>query len=183
MEQTPHPVHDTGKGKFNTVTGGIIDIHNPEPAMFNLIDIASGLSKICRFGGQCKHFYSVAQHCVIVAALSPVGYKLEGLMHDATEAYLGDVIKPLKLILGETYVNIEKRFETAIIKAFNLNKTYLESIKPYDMMALEVEAEYLLFDNTQQWQFNMQSLGLGTELWAPDKAKAEFIKAFGNYRR
>lgn len=182
-KDTAHPVLATEVGRFNTVTGEIIDIHNPVPSMFNIVDIASGLSKVCRFGGQCKHFYSVAQHSVFVASMCPQPAKLEGLMHDATEAYIGDIIKPLKNILGDSYRNIEKRFEEAIAAAFNLSADHAEVIKYFDGQALEVEAELLLFDNPVVWDLNMRTCDLPTKMLTPEEAKAEFIKAFGKYRR
>ena len=59
-------------------------------------DIARGLSLTCRFAGQCQHFYSVAEHSINVMRLVPQEHKLCALLHDAPEAYLGDMSRPLK---------------------------------------------------------------------------------------
>lgn len=173
----------TDVGKFNTITGEIIDIHNPKPEMFNIVDIASALSKICRFGGQCSSFYSVAQHCVMVAGMVADDYALEGLMHDASEAYLGDVIKPLKIILGDAYEKIEQRFSDVIAEAFGLKKEAENSIKHYDRIALELEFDLLLLNRKEDWVHSAKSMGLPTEILTPEEAKSEFIKAYGKYRR
>lgn len=119
--------------------GRVIDILDPKPEDIKIEDIANALSKLCRFNGIIKDFYSVAQHCcscVDMAVSEGVSDKkklLALLLHDASEAYCGDVIRPLKVLLGETYSIIEGRFEDVIEKALNVeiyrNK---EFIKNYD---------------------------------------------------
>ncbi|WP_407605347.1 NAD(P)-binding domain-containing protein, partial [Pseudomonas aeruginosa] len=64
-------------------------------------DIAHGLAYQCRFNGQTQVFYSIAQHSLIVASLVPPPLRLAALLHDAAEAYLGDMVKPLKVLLPE----------------------------------------------------------------------------------
>ena len=80
----------------NLFSGIVIDPFDPCPGLIRIADIAHALSMLCRFNGHCRHFYSVAEHSVRVAARCPKGLRLEGLLHDAVEAYLGDV-KPLSL--------------------------------------------------------------------------------------
>lgn len=72
----------------------------------NIEDIAHALANICRWTGHTSRFYSVAEHCIRAAAIAPSGCKLHVLMHDATEAYLGDVATPLKQLLPK-YQEIE----------------------------------------------------------------------------
>jgi 5'-deoxynucleotidase YfbR-like HD superfamily hydrolase len=134
-----HPVHQTHDGFFNTVSGRKISIHEPTVQMIDIKDIAHGLSHVCRFGGQVRYHYSVAQHSILVMKLAPDHLKFAALMHDATEAYLGDVIKPLKNVIGKAYTDIEDRFERVICERFSLTKEELEAIKPYDKEALEIE--------------------------------------------
>ena len=84
-------------------------------------DIAHHLSLLCRFNGGCREFYSVAQHSVHVAQVLPDRLKLRGLLHDATEAYLGDVVSPLKDCLPQ-YRAMEATLWRVVCKKFNLPK-------------------------------------------------------------
>jgi hypothetical protein len=137
------PVHQVYDGLFNSYSGHIINLHHPEKSTIEILDIAEALSRICRFGGHCRAFYSVAQHSVFVAALCPVHLKKAALLHDAAEAYLGDVIKPLKVILGDTYGKLEEKFETEIFLRFGISHQDAQAVKEFDRMALEIESEAL----------------------------------------
>lgn len=86
----------TKKYHMLTFTGKHINPFEIEPDDIDIIDIGQALSKICRFGGHIKHFYSVAQHSIYVSLFCNPEHALYGLLHDATEAYCGDVIRPIK---------------------------------------------------------------------------------------
>lgn len=171
-----HPVHQTHDGFFNTVSGKRINIHNPTVDMIDINDIAHALSNICRFGGHVKEFYSVAQHSLLVYYLAPIDLRtcFAALMHDATEAYCHDVIKPLKNILGKPYEEIEKRFEAVICERFEIDAKDFTTIKPYDKQALEIEHGYF-------WKGDLSLIRcFGTErtCWPPDIAKEMFLGQF-----
>lgn len=140
------PVHSHFQGKFNTCTGRTIDLNDPDPESLHIDDIARSLSRICRFGGHSSAFYSVAQHSVLIAALCKPAFGQWALMHDAAEAYLGDVIKPLKVLLEPHYRLIEERFEAAIIKRFDIlyDTGIKKEIKRLDSLMLEYEHEALI---------------------------------------
>ncbi len=142
-----HPIHACDDGKFNTSSGKVIDLHYPTVEMIDIEDIARSLSNICRFGGHVNQFYSVAEHSMLVCALAPQELKPYALLHDATEAYLGDVIKPLKNIIGSPYDLMEQTFEHRICQRFGLNSDLMRHIKPFDLKALEVESEALQRSN------------------------------------
>jgi len=75
---------------IQTYSGKRIDFENPDPDQIDIVDIAHGLSNLCRFSGQSKYFYSVAQHSFYVSLVCKEN-KLQALLHDATEAYMADV--------------------------------------------------------------------------------------------
>lgn len=108
-------------------------------------DIAHALSNYCRFGGHTKHFYCVAQHSCLVHDNMPDQrvLRLQALLHDATEAYLGDVVKPLKMVLAD-YRRIERRLERIIMKRFGLPSSLLPQVKAADLTALATEKRDLI---------------------------------------
>lgn len=85
-----------------TRTGKKFRPFNPRIEDIDIEDIAHALSNICRFNGHVNQFYSVAEHSILVSVLCPDELKLKGLLHDAAEAYLGDVPSPLKMDHHET---------------------------------------------------------------------------------
>ncbi|QNK63969.1 hypothetical protein H7F33_05610 [Pedobacter sp. PAMC26386] len=153
METKYLNVNDNGKGLFNTRSGLLVDLNNPTIDMICSEDIAHALNRICRFGGHTMGHYSVGEHSILVAALAPAELKLEALLHDASETYLGDVIKPLKNILGKAYTDIEDRFSSVILRKYNLNKERLKQIKPFDKQALEFEHAAYIMDSYPALQF------------------------------
>lgn len=173
-------IHDHHLAKFNTYSGFEIDLLQPTEASIDINDIAHALSNICRFGGHCAPFYSVAQHSLIVAALAPQHLKLAALLHDAPEAYLGDVIKPLKTLLGNNYAQYEELFEVAIGNKYGVDYVDLMSIKEYDLLALEIEHEALQKRSFTRLLSVMFENGLLENDWAytPPVAEKEFMRAF-----
>lgn len=170
-----HPVHKVYDGVFNSNSGLIVDLLNPTADMISIVDIASALSKICRFGGHSNDFYSVAQHSVIVANMAPAYLCKEALLHDAAEAYLGDVIKPLKIILGDNYKQLEDRFMEAVIEKFSLSRERLAEVKAYDLEALTVEDEYFMGDCGSLWNATMSRINVNPHTWTHQQAFSKFM--------
>ena len=81
-------------------SGAWFDFLDPESSDFAIEDIAAGLSNICRYAGQCSGFYSVAEHSLLVSEVA-FDHAYAALMHDAAEAFIGDVTRPLKQLLPD----------------------------------------------------------------------------------
>lgn len=112
---------------------------------FCVDDIAKALSKICRYGGHCAYFYSVAEHSVLVSRIMEkwnLGDPMEGLMHDASEAYLSDIVGPFKQLLPD-YAQLEKSIEGKLQRHFGLPRK-TAGCKEADLIALMVEGRALL---------------------------------------
>lgn len=100
---------------IGTYTGGDFYPLDPDPGAVNLSDIANGLANTCRYAGQCQFYYSVATHSLYVSEeLAEQGGKLQlyGLLHDAAEAYVSDVPRPVKRELEKF-----ERIETDVLDA------------------------------------------------------------------
>lgn len=138
-------------GHMVTGSGQEINLFNPDPDKISIMDISGSLSKICRFGGNINSFYSVAQHSCLVAWLAPPQLSQAALMHDAAEAYCGDVIRPLKSMLGYKYAEIEEKMLRAIFTRFSIDYGQLQHVKQYDDQALEME-EQALFNRKETFQ-------------------------------
>ena len=145
--------------KIITASGMVFDILNPSKDDISVNDIAHALSMQCRFNGHCKKFYSVAQHSVRVAQLlSDAGYSARhvklALIHDATEAYIGDVVTPLKNQLDK-YIEIEKAVDSVIREKFDLGGNVDEEygiVKQADQAMLYAERRDLLEASDMKWE-------------------------------
>jgi 5'-deoxynucleotidase YfbR-like HD superfamily hydrolase len=135
---------------IQTHSGLFFDFLNPQRDQIDIRDIAIALSNVCRFTGHVDAFYSVAQHSVHVSRLVPPEHAFAGLMHDAAEAYIGDVAKPLKLLLPD-YKAIEDRVEAAVFAAFGLPAKLPECVKRADLVALSTEKRDLKRHSPQLW--------------------------------
>lgn len=133
-----------------TRTGVRFDLLNPTPDMIRPEDIAFALARICRFNGHTRGHYSVAEHSIRVAALVPAEHQLAALLHDAPEAYIGDVSSPLKALLPE-YREIEQRIWSAICQRFGISTELPQCIKQADLIMLATERRDLMPYHTELW--------------------------------
>ena len=115
-------------------------------------DIAHGLAYQCRFNGQTCDFYSVAQHSLIVASIVPPPMQLAALLHDSAEAYLGDMVKPLKVLLPE-FARIEEQVTEIIAAAFGVDFSDYVAIKKADLVALATEKRDLMPYSVESWDY------------------------------
>lgn len=132
-------------------SGHYFDLLDAANSRFTLGDIAHGLAQTCRFAGQCRRFYSVAEHSWHASFLVPDVLRLAALMHDAAEAFIGDVTRPLKSLLPE-YRAIEKRIEAVIAARFGLGDLCNHpEVKRADLALLAAEQAALMPAHADSW--------------------------------
>ena len=135
---------------MQTHAGLAFDLLTPTPAMVRPGDVAHALARVNRFGGHTTRPLSVAQHSLIVAEIMASGLGvanptllLQGLVHDAPEAYVGDLPSPLKALLPE-YQEIEARVWRACAPRFHVPEALDEAVKQADRLACRAEAHAFL---------------------------------------
>ena len=170
---------------IQTVSGRWVNPFDPDPEQLDAGDIARALANQCRFGGHCRVFYSVAQHSVIVSQLveqrgGDVEDVFAALMHDAGEAYLGDMPHPLKhrSPLGAAFKAAEDHLEQAIRARFRIRADVPE-IKRADRALLATERRAF---SAETWHWpeldGVEPLDLELTAWAPDEAAQAFAERY-----
>lgn len=164
-----------------TFTGGPFSYEDIRAENICIEDIAHALGNLCRYAGHAKRFYSVAEHCVLLSKADNMpGTPLARLLHDAVEAYITDLPRPLKGFLPN-YKHIEHQIDAVIAKKYGVD---FGPVKPGDTKMIEIEAPVLMHDNFFEIH-NMNNPGAplvprsdsAIEIigWSPDVAAFEFI--------
>ena len=158
---------------------------DPRTEEIKTVDIAHALSLLCRGNGHTSHFYSVAQHsinCALEAKNRSLSNRIQlaCLLHDASEAYISDITRPVKKLLSE-YIEIEEKLQGMIYKAFNLaniTPEELMAVKEIDDAMLNQEMEILLgvsrINNlvlSQKYDLSFRNM---------DEVKTEFLALFNS---
>jgi uncharacterized protein len=172
--------HAMNSPYVSTFLGNRFFLTSPHIDDVAIEDIAHGLAYQCRFNGQTSAFYSVAQHSLMVMSLVPEPLHFQALLHDAAEAYLGDMVKPLKQLFPEFGV-IESRVMDIIGQRFAIDLTRLDpAIKRADMVALATEKRDLMPYSTEAWSYleGIEALPDIIEPMGPQAAKEAFLLAF-----
>lgn len=157
---------------------------SPQADSIDIFDIAHALSMTCRYGGHCRRFYSVAQHSVLVASMASPEKALRALMHDAPEAYTGDLVRPIKKHAElAAFTWVEEIVERAICAKFDLPFPIMDAdIKRLDNRILLDEREQIMLPTDDDWHLDeYKPLGVMIEYWPPDVARNRFIIAFHSY--
>jgi hypothetical protein len=162
---------------MQTFSGGAVWPTDMKPEDVNIYDIAHGLSKLCRYGGQCLRFYSVGEHSVHVCDAAPDEHKLTALLHDASEAYLVDVPRPLKPALLN-YKELEGAIEQAVAQRFGTAYPLPPEVKTLDNRILADERFQNMAKPPRPWVDNGEALGVRLQFWTPEKAAFEFLARF-----
>lgn len=171
--------YDPNADWIQTHSGRRFNPLKPNPDAIVIQDIAHSLSMQCRFSGHCKEFYSVAQHSVLVSYICGPQDALWGLLHDASEAYLVDVPRPLKRSgKFQAYIDFEHVMQEAICKRFVLPFKEPPAVKMADTILLATEARDLMSPLHSDWRQPVDPLPFKIETWDHNKSKDMFMKRF-----
>lgn len=166
-----------------TFCGVKFDVENPKPEDILINDIAHALAHQCRFGGHCRNFYSVAEHSVYVSNMvfrkdHPPSNTFAALLHDASEAYLVDIPRPIKHLYDmDKYRAMEEKLQAAINDKFDSSPQDYNLIKWADdrMLANEI---YQLMPSPQLYDVS-EYHDIVIECWPPAVAERKFLERFG----
>ena len=131
-----------------TRSGLAVDVERITAADVHWPDVSWSLSNLCRWNGHCTRFYSVAQHCCLAHDLLPKDQAVHGLLHDAHEAFVGDIVRPVKEAVGNYRVtSLQLQLDAAIYEAAGVDEpdeAAIEAVNRVDSMLLAAEARDLV---------------------------------------
>lgn len=154
-------------------SGTYFDLVDPKPEMVNLEDIAHALSMINRYGGHTCYHYSVAEHSVIMSYIVPPLFAKEALLHDAHEAFVGDMIAPLKALCPD-YAALEQRVGTVVAARFGLPQAMSPEVRHADRQMVRLEQRFAMENADAPWVDATMPEARILNL-CPHQAKAAFL--------
>jgi uncharacterized protein len=171
---------------IETFTGKKFYPFSPNPDDVDIQDIAHSLSNQCRFNGHTLRFYSVAEHCVHIASYlerhnAPFQICLAGLLHDAAEAYLGDVVRPVKQLLPD-FTQAENTLQALIYMKYGITAYNTDATTILDNRILRDEHQQVMVKSNNQWTTDYyQPLGIQIIGYTPEYAEKVFLFYFDRY--
>ena len=181
--------NDKRKAYIATASGKQFFLLDPRLEDIDIHDIAHGLSLQCRWTGQCKFHYSIAQHSYLCSFVGPDNEAFDRLMHDASEAYIGDMNRPLKhyTAAGAAYMQVEAKLQRTIAERFGFSIVEPASVKLADNYLLYAERDQIVgykFDEAEDWERYKDKGSITIEQWHPSQAKQMFLNRFDElYKR
>jgi len=192
-EAAVNPSEDWHRGHWmQTFTGRAFYPLSPRVEDVVALDIAHSLAMQCRYNGHVQRFYSVAEHCVLMSDWIMTNRETPGglirsekysrelalwaLLHDAAEAYCGDMVRPLKLHMPD-FCEVDDRLTAVIARRFGLHESAIpRDVKAVDTRILLDEREALLSTPPAEWALgDVQPLGVEIRGWDPATAKWEYL--------
>lgn len=152
-------IYYPNENEVENPSGRYVNIKDPQPETLLLEDIAHKLAQVNRWGGSARYPYSVAQHAVFVSRrVEQLGgtprQQLLALHHDSAEAWLGDLPRPWKKLMGRVYAKLTERFDRRIAEALFLPESTEDDellIKSADRWTLILEARHLMPSGGRGW--------------------------------
>lgn len=163
---------------MQTYTGKRFYPRDPRTEDVDILDIALALGNISRYLGHCR-FYSVAEHSVMVSRIVPPHLALEGLLHDAEEAYAHDLIRPWKRALppDNEYFKLASKINRVVRRAFGLPEVESREVKEADVAVLKVEKE-VLHPRSDPWHTPFPDPGLKIRGLLPPASSHYFLRRY-----
>lgn len=169
---------------IQTYTGKCFNYLSYQEDDFCIEDIAHSLSRTCRFNGHCETFVSVAEHSYWTSYLVPPEFAKEALLHDASEAYIGDIPSPLKKLLIHVIGPLEDRLLKTIFSKYGLAYPLPKEVKDVDREMLYWEYQVYVKESSEvRWE-ELEGLSFAEERkpdfqsWSPEEAKVKFLERF-----
>jgi hypothetical protein len=162
---------------IQTFTGQRFRPLEPDPSTIRIEDIAHALGLLCRFNGHCRFFYSVAEHSVRVSFLLPPELALAGLLHDAAEAYLGDLPRPFKMWLP-AFEEAENRLLRVILRHFGQSWPLADEVLRADDVLLATEMRDLMGEPPAPWDLRQEPMVQHIIPLRAAQAEQAFIERF-----
>lgn len=176
-------MNQINKAFIGTYTGKKFFLLQPKLKDIDIKDIAHSLSLQCRWTGHVTHHYSVAQHSYYCSFLGPDAEALDRLLHDGSEAYMGDMNRPLKhfTAAGPAYRRQEAVIQHLIYRKYGLSLIEPPSVHIADQQMLYAERDQLMrlkFEEAEKWLPGETRAPVKIKRWSPEKAERMFLKRF-----
>ncbi len=188
--QMPDTERVIPEGSASTFSGEVVSLKRPLVSTIRMGDIGHSLALQCRFNGHVRELYSVAQHSLLVARALEIWHRDKrltrlGLLHDAAEAYTGDVIRAMKHVCPGVR-EIDGGLMRVIYEATGAGAPTEEEkalIKEADRTILLLEAEALMppgrvYDPSPGRPVE----GISISPWSPARAKRAFLRTWESLR-
>lgn len=172
----------SGRTAILTASGFVLDLTDPDATGLPVEDVARALAYQPRWCGATRHFYSVAEHSVMVSRLVPEALAYDALWHDAIEFLQGDWPSPLKAYLGREEINRKLApIETALARRFGF-QLHVEEVKKADLIAMATELRDLLPNAWMDWEHLPPAVPDKIEPVGPEQAFALFMQRYEEIR-
>lgn len=167
---------------MQTYTGRQFYPLDPQADDIEPLDIAHSLSMQCRYNGHSHSFMSVAEHCVLMSRAVSPAHALWALLHDATETYVGDMIRPLKVHMPD-FVAAEDAVMVAVAQRFGIDPVMPAEVREVDTRILLDERAALFPAPAGDWDIHVEPLGVKIQCWHPSEARRQYLARLGELLR